>query len=55
MGLVVNAAPQPLYPRERDPVLVVREAGGALEPVWNGAENLVHTGIRIPYRPARSE
>ena len=24
-------------------------------PVWTGAENLAHTGIRSPDRPARSE
>ena len=26
-GWVVNATPRPLYPRERDPVAVVQEAG----------------------------
>ena len=25
------------------------------DPVWMGAENLTHTGIRFPDRPARSE
>ena len=29
--------------------------GGALGPVWAGAENLAPTGIRSPDRPARSQ
>jgi len=40
---------------ENDPVPVVQEAGWATVPVSKGAENLVPTGIRSPYRPARSE
>jgi len=32
-GWVVNATPRPLYPRERDPVPLVREAGWAPGPV----------------------
>jgi hypothetical protein len=31
-GWVVNATPQPLYPRERDPVPIVQEGGWAPEP-----------------------
>ena len=31
---VVNATPRPLYPRERDPVLIVQEAVWAAGPVW---------------------
>ena len=42
-------------PPERDPVPIVQEAGWAPGLVWTGAENLAHTGIRSPYRPARSE
>ena len=38
-----------------DPVPIVQEAGWTPEPVWTGAENLAHTGIRSPDRPARSE
>ena len=38
----------------KDPVPIVKEAGWAPEPVWIGAENLVHTGIRSPDLPARS-
>jgi hypothetical protein len=35
---VVNATPRPLYPRQRDPVPVVQEAGRAPRPVWTSAE-----------------
>jgi hypothetical protein len=31
--------PWPLYPRERDPITTVQEAGWAPGPVWTGAEN----------------
>ena len=37
---MVNATPWSLYPRDRDPVPIVYEAGWALGPVWTGAENL---------------
>jgi len=52
---VLNATPQPLYPRERDLVPIVQEAGRAPAPVWTGAENLTHTEIRSSDRPARSK
>jgi hypothetical protein len=52
---VVKSTPQPLYPRERDPVTIVQETGWAPGPVWTGAENLAPTGIRSPDRPARSK
>ena len=39
----------------KDPVPIVQETGWAPGPVWTGAENLAPTGIRSPYRPARSE
>ena len=53
MGWVVNATPQPLYPRERRDTHCT---GGWVGPgpVWIGAENLAPTGIRSPDRPARS-
>ena len=54
-GWVVNATPRPLYPRERDPLPIVREAEWAPGLVWTGAENLAPTGIRLPDRPACSE
>ena len=41
---VVNATPRPLYPRERDPVHIVQEAGWAPGPVWTGAKNRVIEG-----------
>ena len=50
---VVKAKPRLLYPRERDPVPIVQEAGWAAGPVWTGAENLAPTGIRSPDRPSR--
>jgi hypothetical protein len=34
---------------------IMYEAGWAPGPVWTGAENLIHTGIRSPDRPSRSE
>jgi len=37
----------------KDPVSTVQGAGWAPGPVWTGAENLAHTGIRSPDRPAR--
>jgi len=55
MGWVVNATPRLLYPRERDPVPIVWEAGLAPGPDWTGGEYLAPSGIRSPDRPARSE
>jgi hypothetical protein len=52
---VASPTPRPLYPRERDPVPIVQEAGWVPGPVWTAAENLAPTGIRSPDRPARSE
>jgi hypothetical protein len=54
-GLVVNATPRPLYPREKDPVPILQKSGWAPGPVWAGAENLAPAGIQFPDRPARSE
>jgi hypothetical protein len=42
---VVNAMPQPLYSRERDPESTVLQAGWAPEQVWTDAENLASTDI----------
>ena len=53
-GRVVNATPQPLYPREGDAEPIVQEAGWAPGPVWTRAEYLAPTGIRSSDRPARS-
>ena len=52
---MVNARLQPLYPRERDRVPVVKEVRWAPGPVWKGAENLARIGIGDPDRPGRSE
>jgi len=53
MGWVVNATPRPLYPRERNALLIVQEDGWAPGPVWKCVENLAFTRIRSPDRPAR--
>jgi hypothetical protein len=52
MVWVANATLRPLYPQERDPVPIVKEAGWASGPVWTGQEYLASTGIRSPDRPA---
>ena len=39
----------------KDPIPLVKEAGCAPGPIWTGAENLAHTGIRNPDSPARRE
>jgi hypothetical protein len=44
-GCMVTAMTRSIYSRERDPVLIVQEAGWAPGPVWTGAENLAPTGI----------
>ena len=54
-GWMANATPQPPYPRERDWVPTVQEAGCFPGPVWTGAENLAYTGIRSLDRSAHSE
>jgi hypothetical protein len=54
----MNSTSRPIYPRERDPVPTVQEAGWAPEPVWKGVEkrkSLASTGDRTRERPARSE
>ena len=52
---MVNATPRSLYPRERDPVTIVQEAGWAPGPIWTGTENLAPHRDSIPDRPVRSE
>jgi hypothetical protein len=42
--------PRPLYPRERDPVPILQEAGWASASVWMDAENLAPTRLRDPNR-----
>jgi hypothetical protein len=55
---VVNATPRPLYPRERDPVPIVQEAGWASGQVWRGMDKrrfLALNGVRTPDSPGFSE
>ena len=54
-GCVLNATPRPLYPREREAVPIVQEAGWAQAQIWAGAENLATSGIRTPEPTACSE
>jgi len=51
---MVNDTPRPIYPRERDSLPIVEEAGWAPGPVWTSAEILATTRIWSPDRPARS-
>ena len=39
-GWVVNSAPRPLYPWEREPLPIAQEAGWAPGPVWKGVEKI---------------
>ena len=55
MGWVVIAIPRPLYPREKDSVPLLHDAGCASGPDWMDAEYLAFTGIRFPDLAARSE
>jgi hypothetical protein len=47
----VSLTPWPLFTPGKDPVPIVQKAGWAPGPVWTGAENLAHAGIRSPDRP----
>ena len=42
-------------PAASDPVPIVQETGWAPGPVWTVEEILTPTGIRSPYRAARSD
>jgi hypothetical protein len=51
----VNTTLQPLYPRERNPVSILQEAGWELAPSWTGEENLAPTGNPSPtFQPVSS-
>jgi hypothetical protein len=52
---MVNATPWPLYPRERDPVLILQEAGSASGAVWTVCKKLAYIGCESPEHPVRSE
>ena len=43
--------PELLYPKERDQVPIVQEAGWALGPVWMGMENLAPMGCPHTVQP----
>ena len=45
-GGAVNATPRPLYPQNRHPIPILREAGLAQGSAQTGTDNLVPTGIR---------
>jgi hypothetical protein len=56
MGWVVNAQPRPLYPRGRDAVQLLSEAGRSPEPGWTGTKKLFPPPPHpTPDIPARSE
>jgi hypothetical protein len=44
---VISITPRSQFTPRKAPVPVVQEAGWAPGPVWTGAENLAHTGIRF--------
>jgi hypothetical protein len=54
-GWGVSVTPRPLFTPGKDLVPIVQKAGWAPGPVWTSAENLSHTGIWSPNRPARSQ
>ena len=54
MGWVVKATLRPLYPQERHGANCIEDWVGS-RAVWMNAENLLHTWIRSPDLPARSE
>jgi hypothetical protein len=51
-GWRVSVTPQPLFTPGKKAVPIVQEAGWTTGQVWTGVENLAHTGIRSPDRPA---
>jgi hypothetical protein len=52
---MANATSRLLYPRRREPVPIVKEAGWAPGPVWTGTENLTSTEVLLPTLPAHNE
>jgi hypothetical protein len=52
--LVILTLP-PIYPRGRDPVPTMQEAGRISRPVWMVPESLAPSGFDPPKHPARSE
>jgi len=54
-GEGVRVTPRPLFTPGKEPAPIVQETGWAPGPVWTGAENLAHAGIRSPENTARSQ
>ena len=54
-GWVVDATSRQLYPRERDPVSFIQEAGWTPGQVWTGGENVATNGTRSSDRTVRSK
>ena len=54
-GWGVSVTLRPLFIPGKTRYPSYRRLGGPPGPVWTGAENLTPTGIRSPYRPARSQ
>jgi hypothetical protein len=52
---VVSATPKPFYPRERDLLPILQEAGRTFGALWMGPENLDVTRARISDRPVREK
>jgi len=50
---VVSSTPRPHFTPGKDPVLILQEAGWALEPVWTDGKSRPQRDS-IPDRPARS-
>jgi hypothetical protein len=55
MWWVLSAMLWPLYPRGKNPVPIVQEAGWDQGPFWTCAENLAPTEIRLLGRLVSSE
>ena len=51
----VSVTPWPLFTPGKNKVLIVPEGAWVPGPVWTGAENLAHSGIRSPDHPACSQ
>jgi len=54
-GWMIKATLRPLYPQERDPVLILQDVEWDTVPVWTGAKNPAVTAIRSSELPGHSE
>lgn len=55
MGVGSQCHAWPLYPQERELVLIVHGTGWVQGLVWTGAEGLAPVGVQFPDSPARSK